>query len=261
MKSLSWVLFFVLFATSSVFADEVAASSGTVITTSRSSLTLTPPADLVSEGALISAGRTAEIAAGEVDADIQVLVKEENALKKEITAFDEVIKSGKAEMDEIKRLYDKEKAKYEVIAVPLEAEILAFNARPPSQRDEETHRQLTIRKAAADKKFVRLELKRVASDESIEKIVARIKIAHDSLQEKITKWNSVKLPRMGLAYRQLKLVVEYAKQINKILLERYPTPWQLEGKHPGYNPDGKYPVLDGAMEQIKALSARGFDTE
>ncbi len=257
------ILLFALLFTTNVFADEVASSSGTVITTSKSSLTLTPLESFTSEGGLKSAGRTAEIAVGELIADLRTLTKEQSALVKEIAAFNVIKEAAQNEIDAIKKRYDKQKDEYDIMLAPLTADILAFNARPQGLRDDATHSQLAKRKAVSDKEQARLEVERIGGDEAIREIVARVEAMVTPLQSKVANWDNVKLPRMGLAYRQLKVVVEYAKQVNKILLERYPTKptkWQPEGKHPGYNPDGKYPVLDMAMEQIKALSARGFDT-
>lgn len=68
------VLFFPLLSTFNVFAaGEVAVSTGTVITTQTSKFTLTPLENIPSESGLKSAGRTAEIAVGELNSNIQKL--------------------------------------------------------------------------------------------------------------------------------------------------------------------------------------------
>lgn len=254
------ILSFALLSSANAFADEVAPSSSTVITTSKGTLTLTPPGSLISEGALKSAGRTAEIAAGELTKDLRDFAKEETALVKEIAAYQKVHDAEQAAWDIIKAKYDKRKGEYEAVLAPLSAEILAYNALPENQRDEGTHAALAERKALADAERDSLEVERVDGEKSKEEGEARLSIISVPLELKLSKWNSGHFPKMGLAYRQLKLVVEYAKQVNIILSERYPAPWAPEGKHPGYNGDGKYFVLDKAMEQIKDLSSHGFDT-
>lgn len=141
------------------------------------------------------------------------------------------------------------------------AEILAYNSRPQSQRDEATYNQLAIRKAVFDKERNRLDVEKVAGEQEINEIVKKVNAVHSSLQEKIIHWDTVKGPALRLAYRQLVLCVDYANRVKKVLNDLYPVKWGPEGKHPGYNSDGKYPVLDKAMETIKALSAGGFDTK
>jgi hypothetical protein len=256
MRSVSLALAFILLAASGILAQQVNGSTGTVITTSKSKLTLTPLESFNSESGLKSAGRTAEIAIGEVSADVAALVKEETALVKEIAAYEVTKEAEQAAFDLIKKKYDERLAKYEIILTPLTARILAFNALPIERRDAVTHDKLAAEKAAIDLERSGLEVEKVAGDKSKAEGEARLKLISDPLQVKIKVWNT----RMGLAYRQLKLCADYAAEINKKLKESYGGPGQPEGSHPGYNPNGKYPVLNKAMEQLKALSGRGFDT-
>lgn len=265
MKNIHVKMLFLLVAlisTSNVLAaKKVVVSSGTVITTQMSRFTLTPLERIPSEDGLKSAGRTAEIATGELISDIEKLANEATALKKEMAEFDEIKKRGQEAIDEIKSKYDKQRNKYEDEVRPLIVETLAYNSLPESQRDEATHNLLALRKVVFDEKRARVEEKRVVSEQEIGEIVAKVNAVHDSLQARLVHWDNVKAPTLGLAYRQLVMCVDYANRVKTILNDRFPVEWSPEGKHPGYNSDGNYPILDKAMETIKALSGSGFDTK
>jgi hypothetical protein len=248
-----------VFATTPAYADDpaeqdVAISTTTVITTSLSRVTLTPLKDLPSESSLLSAGRAAEIAAGELKADIAVLEKEEIGLKKEIAAFEAARQVELAAFEPVRNAYAVRLAAYDVIRAPLDADIAAYNRRPLAQRDQATHDRLEARIQALEPERKGLDEQKKAGDALQAAAEARLRAISDPLQIKINRWNI----KMGLAYRQLKQVAEYAKQINRALEARYSKP---NVKHPGYNPSGKYPILDGALEQLKALSGRGFDSK
>lgn len=239
-KILNWVLSLVLFFAFSVFAQ--------VVTPSKSTLTLPPLEGLTNENSLRQAGRIAEIAVGEFAADVAALVKEETALIEKTVAYEKTKKSEQEAFDIIKEKYDNRHAKYESINAPLTARILKFNALPPDQRDAETRSQLEAERIAIEPERLSLEVEKTAGDKSKAEGEARLKVIRDPLQVKITAWNSVKLPRMGLAYRQLKLCADYAAKINKKL----EVDFNIK--------EVRSPVLNGAMEQLKALSGRGWDT-
>ncbi len=260
MKSWTIATLLVLLALPDVHASEMAVSSNTIITTSTSTFVLTPPESIVSEEGLKSAGRTAEIAAGEILPVIREHVKKGETLKKELADFEKIKADGQTALNKIKRKYDAELAEYEKRRAQLAADIQAFNALPESQRDAQTHGQLVRRKAALDKERERLEAEKSRGDKAIAEIVSNVDAIRIPLKNKLDLWRSSGSPKLGLAYRQLKTVAEYARQINLALKKRYPRSGDPKWTHPGFNHDGKYPVLNDAMEQIKALSAQGFDT-
>lgn len=236
MKLPSWTLAFVLLVASAAFAQQVQ--------TSKSTLTLPVLGEAPTENSLRQAKAIVEIALGELGADVNDLLKEEAALSKEAAAYEETKKVEQAAFDKIKQKYDTRLAAYEAVVVPLSAEILAFNARPPSQQDAGTHAQLARRLAAANTERAGLEVEKAAGDKAKAEGEARLIKIHDPLQMKISQLNA----KLGLAYRQLKLCTDYATKVRTMLKTRF-------------NEAEVYsPVLNGAMEQLKALAGRGFDT-
>jgi hypothetical protein len=236
---------------------DVAVSTTTAVINTgpgRAPLGLVPLKNLESESSLISAGRVVEIAAGELNANIGALQKEEAGLKKEIAAFEAARHLELVAFEPVRKAYEVRLAAYNLIKDPLEADIAAYNRRPQAQQDQATHDRLEARINALEAERKGLDVQKEAGDKLHAAAEARLRAISDRLQIKISRWNT----EMGLAYRQLKLVADYARQINQKLEARYSKPGI---KHPGYNPSGKYPVLDGALEQLKALAGRGFDSK
>lgn len=246
----SLIIFVALLVTSNAFGSEVPVSSGTVIQTQNGTRTLAPIEGLTTENSLRQGGRVAEIVAGEQTAGVAALLSADTALGGEIAAFN---------------------AKSKIIQASLEGKVADFKSRQAIHNAEAKRQNTEAAQKCPDqacvnrvnswrdridagKKLLDAEMAALIAEDNAE--VAKSKAIADSLNVR----KSALKAKMGLAYRQLKMIAEYSRQINEILRARYSAPWQPEGKHPGYNPDGKYPMLDKAMEQIKALSARGFDT-
>lgn len=236
MKLTSWTLSILLLAASVALAQQVQ--------TSKSTLTLPALGEAPTENSLRQAKAIVEIALGELGADVAALQQEEATLSKEAAAYEETKRAEQAAFDQIKKKYDTRLAAYEAVVAPLSAEIAAFNARPPEQRDAATHAQLASRLAAANKERASLEVEKAAGDKSKAEGEARLVQIYTPLQAKISQLSA----KLGLAYRQLKLCANYATKINALLLTRF-NKTEVHSR-----------VLNGAMEQLKALGARGFDT-
>ncbi len=251
MKSLSWILFLVLLVTSNAFADEVTTSSRIVFHTQNGIRTLLPIEGLTTENALRQGGRIAEIVAGELQEGVAVLFQENAVLSREVTAFNA---QGKIMQAFLKKKFEDLKSRHAIHNAEADRQNAEVNQGCLDQacvdRLNSWGRQLDARK-----KILEDEADALFAEDKNE--VAKSKVGADNLNARVSALKA----KMGLAYRQLKMIAEYSQQINKILRTRYSAPWQPAGKHPGYNPDGRYPILDGVIEQIKALSGRGFDTE
>lgn len=221
-KLLSWVLSLVLFVASSVSAQ--------VVTTSKSTLTLQPFEGLTTENSLRQAGRIAEIGVGELLVDVAALGKEEQTLINEMAAYEKTKKDEQAKWDivmadfnVIEKKYSKRLAHYEKRhnTDPLDGEFVTLN---------EEH---TV-----------LEAKRKECNKYKQDVDAELKAINDPLRAKIDTLKA----KMGLAYRQLKLCAGYGAKIKKKLEVEFNIK------------EVRSPVLNGAMEQLKALSGRGWDT-
>jgi DNA repair exonuclease SbcCD ATPase subunit len=236
MKLPGWTFSFLLLVASAAFAQQVQ--------TSKSTLTLPALGAAPSQNTLRQAKAIVEIALGELGPDAAALEKEEAALNKETAAYEERRKAEQAAFDEIKRKYDARLAAYEAVVTPLTAEIVAFNALPPTQRDAGTLSQLQRRRADAETERAGLEVEKAAGERSKAEGEARLERIRGPLQMKLDRLQA----KLGLAYRQLKLCTDYATKVNTMLKTRF-------------NEAEVYsPVLDGAMEQLKKLAGRGFDT-
>ncbi|MBI5078133.1 MAG: hypothetical protein HZB11_02040 [Candidatus Yonathbacteria bacterium] len=251
IRVVSLVVFVVLFATSSAFADRVAVSSGTVIQTQNGTRTLASIEGLTTENSLRQGGRIAEIATGEVTAGVSALLQADKVLGKEIADFETKKANTQASLE---GRYADFKGRQAVHNAEAGQQHAAAAQKCPDQacmnRINSWRDRIDARKKLLDAEVAAL----FAESDSF---VAKSKADADNLNARVSALKA----KMGLAYSQLKMLVEYSRQINE-KLRAYPSgPWQPEGKHPGYNPSGKYPVLDKAMEQIKELSNRGFDTK
>jgi hypothetical protein len=236
MKLPRWTIFVLLLVAFAAFAQQVQ--------TSKSTLTLPALGDAPSENTLRQAKAIVQIALGELGPDVADLQKEEAALDKEAAAYEETKKAEQAAFDKIKQKYDARLAAYEAVVTPLTAEILAFNALPAKQQDAGTLAQLQSRRTAAEKEREGLEAEKAAGDKSKADAEARLTRILNPLQVKYSVLNA----KLGLAYRQLKLCTDYATKVNTMLKTRF-------------NEAEVYSsVLDGAMEQLKKLAGRGFDT-
>ncbi len=271
MKLLPWVLSLALFAASSVFAQDVVTSGGT-ITTSKSTLRLPPFEGLTTENSFRQAGSIAEIGFGELKVDAAALDQEEKTLLKEIATYEQKKKEEQALLNDMEarfnvfnKKYLEGRDKYEESNSTLEAETLqqraealASNSLPPTQRDPATVSRLTqwaialgARRAILDKERKNLveerkvvETQRIATVNFKQGADARLKAAHDSLQARIDTLKA----KMGLAYRQLKRCADYAVRIEAMIKAKF------------NKAEVRSPALDGAMEQLRALSGRGWDT-
>jgi chromosome segregation ATPase len=269
-KLLPWVLPLVLFA-SNVFAQNVTPSGGT-ITTSKSTLTLPPIEGLTSENSLRQALSIADIGLTESTADLAASERDETALKREIADYEQKQKDEQAQLDNLtarfeagKKQYDERLAAYQARlsthnsdAANQRAGVQASNSLPPERRDAGTVNQLNewasriaARKALLDQErdLVNaerevVESKRLEAVNFREGATSRLTAILDPLKAKIATHNA----KMGLAYRQLKQCADYAVEIRKMLKVKF-------NKEEVFSP-----ALNGAMEQLKALSGRGFDT-
>jgi hypothetical protein len=127
---------------------DVAVSTTTAVINTgpgRAPLGLVPLKNLESESSLISAGRVVEIAAGELNANIGALQKEEAGLKKEIAAFEAARHLELVAFEPVRKAYEVRLAAYNLIKDPLEADIAAYNRRPQAQQDQATHDRLEAR--------------------------------------------------------------------------------------------------------------------
>lgn len=256
------VVYFVLFVfTTKAIAENFLDSSGAVIVTSKSTLILTQPNLFISESNFVAAGHAAEIIADELIDDIQALIAEEGRLKNEVATFGRIWTTEKANFSVIKSRYNKKLAKYEAMNKLLTAEILEFNSLPYNQQNNEVYVKLMERKDSGNRRHESLNLEKEAGSQYKAEAEARLQVSFVANQEKIVTWNNERLPKMASAYRQLKLVVVYTKQLRKGLIEQYSEPNQTRRKHPGYNSNGMYPVIDRAEVFIKALNDRGFDQQ
>jgi len=90
-----------------------------------------------------------------------------------------------------------------------------------------------------------LEAERATGEKSRAEGEARLRVIRDPLQIKI----SALYVRLGLAYRQLKLCAAYATEADAMLETKF------------NKTEIRSQALNGAMEQLKALGGRGFDTQ
>jgi hypothetical protein len=249
MKLLGWVLFLILFVASSVFAQD--------LTTSQGIRKLPPLEGLTSENGLRQANAIAEIALGDLALDAAALDKKETALLKEVAAYKQKKEDEQALLDDpkgpfkvgekkyLERLapYVKRKAVHDADAANQRAEALASNSLPPAQRNAETVSRLTEWATKVGARKALLDEERGSFEEGAE---ARLKAIRDVLEAKIAKHKF----EQGLAYRQLKQCAAYKLEIEKI----------VKARNYNWKADIYSPALDTALERLKALSGRGFDT-
>jgi chromosome segregation ATPase len=250
------------------------AADETTIRTSTGTFKLSPsdPSRLVDETALRSARRTTELAMAAVAADVDQLKAKQDALDKEFKAFNKQLDAVKADLNSQKKALDVELDAFEARMDAFIGEMKGYNAEVDDQRaqvDASNSLRADQRNAATvnrlnawgdrlDAKKASLESKRNALDregeaydrkaEKYDKYrenkIAEMTAAHDKLikrQEDLT-------PKLGEAYRQLQICYRYAKEIDKLLSDKY-----------GVNVSTSTGVMADVGERLKELSNAGFD--
>jgi hypothetical protein len=262
-SSAAWLFPLALLLALPALADDVTTSKGT--------RTLPPFEGLTTDNSLKQAGRIADIALGELLADGAALEKVEAALNAEVEAYKVTQKADQAQFDDLKAQFNARNAPYVAGVARFDgsnavlteevmrqrAEAMASNSLPATQRNPATVDRLTRwavnlgqRRARLDQERdllvqerVVVENQRLAAQSFWDGSDARLRTAYAAMQARFATLKA----KQGLAYRQLKLCVDYATSIK----ERLKTPYDKS--------EIRSPVLDGAMEQLKAMAARGFD--
>jgi len=254
--------------TVSLFDDNV------TITTSTGNYVLSPgdPSQLLGESALKSAERTSELAMAAVASDAGKLEAKQKKLDEDTTAYNDKFKAAKTEFDSraadykialnkydgLKSVHQGRNAAYTTEVNSQAAEVAQSDALPATQRSQANVNRLNTWKARLDEQRAtlmgekrNLDLQKAALDVQQSGILDFAKKAQTDLQ---SQYDSLKLRqqelhiKQGDAYRQLQLCYNYAKQIKKILADKY----HLS------TPAGS-PAWTGAEERLKELSNRGFD--
>lgn len=216
------------------------------ITTSRSTLTLPALAGLTSENSLRQAGRLAEMALRESAADALALAPAEAAFAQAVEAYKQDQLATKTTLEAVAADYRQDLAVHDAETAQQVALARASNSLPADKRNPETVRRGTEWALKLGREVVALDARKRDFEARWAREDARLRAAYDGLVE---RENTLKA-KLGLAYRQLKLCADYAGQIEQKLRE-------------SYRADGRYFIpgeaLVGAKEQLKELSARGWD--
>ncbi|PYI94038.1 MAG: hypothetical protein DME97_03985 [Verrucomicrobia bacterium] len=240
---------------------------------SKSTLTLAPLETLTTENALRQGLRIAEIGMSESIAQAADLEKKEKPLKDEIEAFEKKQAEEKAIVSSLDtrfalaqkqylerlRAYDERRRVHDADAARERTAAAASNSLAPEKRNPATVAQINAwaDRVSASKGQLDQEVSLVNQEREVveskrqavlsyqEGATQRLEAIHASLEAKVKAHEFKK----ELAYRQLKQCADYAVEIRKILATKF------------NDAEVFSPILNGAMEKLKAQSNGGFDTK
>jgi hypothetical protein len=266
MKPFLWIPCLLLGLATSAFPQVITLSSGTA-------LTLPPLGGLATENSVRQADVIAGIALAGAVVDAAALERAGVDLEKQVAALTETTRTDQAHVNELTARFESlslsyagHLAPYEASAAAAQVDVanqraaaLASNGLAADQRSPATVARLNTwaaeiaaREVSLGQEYALLvqehemvETQRTAAVAFHQGADARIRATAATLRSLL----AAHVAKQGVAYRQLKQCVDYAQQVAAIARRR------------GYNwSAGVYTTsLNTAMEQLKALSALGFN--
>ena len=220
MKSIGFLLFFLLILPISLMAEEAFESKGMVATTSSSRIVLFPLNSSMTDEKLEATRQTTIVAMNELKFDLIMYESERRELLREIIFSERKASEDARALNKIISDHNKLGASHNGNYLSLQREIDEFLLRPESKRDKKALKSLLDKLSSAEQKLKDIEL---ASDEisvKIESFKASSARQISYLQAKISGWVNGNSMKFELTIKQAREVDKYADRLNKILSTR-----------------------------------------